>query len=90
MEALGCFKGGGEGVEGLADGWTDAVRSTCCAWGSYGSVPLGRLDAIFANTGAGGGGNDDVEALGCFKGGGKDVEGLADGWTEAVRSTCCA
>jgi hypothetical protein len=33
MEALGRFKGGGEGVEGLTDGWMETVRSTCSAWG---------------------------------------------------------
>lgn len=59
-------------------------------WGSYGSVPLSRLDAIFANAGAGGDGNGDVEGLGCFKGGGGGVEDLAVGCMEAVKSTCCA
>ena len=48
-------------------------------WGSYGSASLTRLDTIFANTGAAGGGNGAVEALGCFNGGGGGVEDLARG-----------
>ena len=33
MEAIGCFMGSEEGVKGLADDWTEAVGSTCCALG---------------------------------------------------------
>ena len=47
--------------------------------------PLGgciRLDIIIANAGA-----RDMETLGQLKGGGERVEGLVDGWTDAVRKT---
>ena len=50
------------------------------AWGSYESVSLGgciRLDAIFANTGAGGDKDGGTEALGRSKGEG--VDGLTGG-----------
>lgn len=49
-----------------------------------------RLDAIFVNTGAGEDDGGDVEALGRFKGGEEGMEGLTNGWVEAVRSTCSA
>lgn len=57
---------------------------------SYESKPLGgciRLDVIFADAGAGGDDDSDLEALGRFKGGCEGVEGLVDGWTEVERLT---
>jgi hypothetical protein len=46
VEGLGCIEGGGEGM----DGWMDAVRSTCSAWG---------LTAVLSR----GGGGDEVKGL---------------------------
>ena len=75
----------------LPGGWGDSEGVPLDGtWGSYGSVPLGRLNAIFANAGAGGDGNGDVESLGCFKVGGGGVGDLAVDCIEAVKSTCCA
>jgi len=46
-----------------------------------------RLDAFFANGGAGGDDDGNMEALVRSKGGGEGVEGLTDGWMEVVRLT---
>ena len=70
-----------------AGGWGDSERDSLdCAWYSYESTPFIRLDAIFANGGAGEDDDGDMEALDRSKGGG-GVEGLAGGRTEAVRLT---
>lgn len=62
----------------------DSERASInCAWGSYESMPVGeciRLDAIFANTGAGDD-DGDMNALGRSKGGERvEVRLLGSSW----------
>ena len=89
---------GGFVVAGVRSGGVgdlrDEAEGSLGACSSERTFPLStrgcaRLDAFFANAGAGGDNDGDMEALDRSKGG-EGVGALAGGLTEAVRLTCSA